>query len=65
MKRKCAWCGVELGVAFFSSAEEGVTHGICLECREQMIAAFRLANMRENVIPENGISCSDIEKLPA
>ena len=64
MKRECAWCGENLGGAA-SSEEEGVTHGICLECREKMVAAFRHANMRENLIPDNVIPCSNLEKLSA
>jgi hypothetical protein len=36
VKRICAWCKAELGLAEFYSTEPGkVTHGICDSCLEK------------------------------
>lgn len=44
VKRVCAWCGLDMGVANFEADVPGrVTHGICEEClRAQMDEIKRL-----------------------
>ncbi|MCX6722989.1 MAG: hypothetical protein NT094_02855 [Candidatus Staskawiczbacteria bacterium] len=36
VRRKCSWCGKDLGTAGYMSSEEGeVSGGMCTECRER------------------------------
>ena len=68
MKRECAWCGQNLGRSI-SLDEKGVTHGICLVCREKMIAAFRLACVRKNLFQDSKLPqtvlCAGAERMAA
>jgi len=36
MKRICAWCRKEMGEV--APEQPGITHGICEECREKVLA---------------------------
>ena len=55
MKRKCAWCGQDLGNSIPLDGK-GVTHGICLSCSEKMLAESRLAFVRENLFQDDEMS---------